>query len=44
VDQLVDPADGQEVRAYVSGSLGWRAEGEFTTANVTVGASVATAE
>lgn len=40
VEQLVEPGEGEVVSVSVSGSLGWRAEGEFTSANVSVSASV----
>lgn len=36
VDHLVDPSDDQVIRLSVNGSLGWRAEGEFTSAAVGV--------
>ena len=40
VDLLGEPADGQVVQAVVHGSLGWRGEGDYTSANVGVQASI----
>jgi hypothetical protein len=44
VDVLADPADGEEIRVSVHGSVGWRTEGEFTHSNVGVSAQRARAE
>lgn len=45
IEKLVDPAEGQEVFVYVSGSLGWKdvgddAAGKFASANISVQASI----
>ena len=39
IDVLADPADGEEIRVSVHGSVGWREEGKFTHANIGVSAS-----
>lgn len=38
---LVNPAESEEVRLSVSGSVGWRAEGEFINAGVSLSAYLA---
>lgn len=38
IDTLGDPADGEVIKVTVSGSLGWRNEGDFTHVNVSVSA------
>lgn len=44
VDELlgtvVEPGEDESVTINVSGSLGWRAEGEFTSANLSVSVAV----
>ena len=38
VDVLSAPADGEEIRVSVHGSVGWRTEGNFTHSNIGVSA------
>jgi len=40
LDQLVDAAEGEMFTIHVNGGLGWRAEGEFTSASVGASASL----
>lgn len=40
VDMLVDPNEDQQVSVSVNGWVGWRAEGEFTSASGSVTASI----
>lgn len=40
IEVLVDPKEDESVTVNVSGSLGWRAEGEFTSANLSVSVAV----
>lgn len=40
VDVLKDPAADEEIGVGVSGYVSWRAEGEFTGANVSVSAGI----
>lgn len=44
VNTLVDPSETEVVYVSVSGSLGWRGEGEFTSASLSVTASIRPAE
>lgn len=41
VDVLVDPSEQQQIVMSCYGSVGWRAQGEFHSANVSINASVA---
>lgn len=40
INMLADPGETECIVVSVSGSLGWRAEGVFTSANVNVSASL----
>jgi hypothetical protein len=40
INLLAEPAEGQLVAVNVQGYVSWRAEGEFTGANIGVGASI----
>jgi len=40
VEVLAEPAEGQQISVYANGSVGWRAEGEFTSAGGNFTASI----
>lgn len=44
IDMLGEPQDGATVNVSVNGYLTWREEGDYTSANVTVSASLKNAE
>lgn len=42
IDVLDDPGENECVNVYVAGSLGWRSENHFISANVNISASLST--